>query len=149
MTIRMRTVRRKIDRSHAQPLSAGKMKLSPAWIWMITHVTASNSGSRKLRLTDRLLVLSDYVAALLRRGVRGCRALARGHGVVPPGVEGVATSDAAHGQPSAAKRAVRPQCTQGVRAAGRLVAADGPEERADESAVKNDRQHQCPYDGRG
>jgi hypothetical protein len=36
---------------------------------MITHVTASNSGLRKLRLTDWLLVLSDYGAALRRREV--------------------------------------------------------------------------------
>src|SRR4051812_40128324 len=109
MTIRMRTVRSKIDRPHAQPLSAGKIRLRPAWIWMIIHVTALNSGSRKLRLTDGLLVLSDCVAALVRREVRWCLALARRHGVVPSGVEGVAAGDAAYGQPSAAQRTVRPQ----------------------------------------
>src|SRR3954462_5088417 len=106
MRIRMRAVRRKIDRPHAQPLSAGKIRLRPAWIWMITHVTASNSGLRKLRLTDWLLVLSDYGATLRRREVWGCLVPARGDGVVPTGVEGMATGDAAYGQPSAVEGAV-------------------------------------------
>src|SRR6184192_304003 len=130
MRIRTRAVRRKIDRPHAQPLSAGKIRLRPAWIWMITHVTASNSGLRKLRLTDWLLVLSDYGAARGRREVRWCLALARGYGVIPAGVEGVAAGDAAYGQPSAAQCAMGPQRLEGICAAGRLVAADGPEERA-------------------
>src|SRR4051794_11208903 len=115
---------------------------------MITQATASNSGSRKLRLTDWLLVLSDYGAARGRREVRWRFALARGHGVVSTGVKRVAAGDAAYGQPSAAQGAVPAQRGHRVRAAGRLVAADGPEERADESAVEGDRQHQSPGDGR-
>src|SRR5689334_17170224 len=147
MMSRMRTVRRKIDRPHAQPLSAGKIKLRPAWIWMMTHATASNSGSRKLKLTDWLLVLSDYGAAL-RREVRGYLALARRHGVVSAGVERVAAGEAAYGQPPTAQRAVPSQRDECVCAAAGLEAADGPEEGADESTVEDDRQHQCPGDGR-
>src|SRR3569833_1181473 len=121
MRKRMKTVRRKIDRPNAQPLSAGKIKLRPAWIWMMTHATASNSGSRKRRLTDWLLVLSDYGAALLRREVRGCLAFTWWHRVVRAGVEGVAAGVAAYGQPSAAQRGVQQQGDHVVGvAAGRV-----------------------------
>src|SRR5256885_9126139 len=116
MMIRMRTVRRKIDRPQAQPLSAGKIRLRPAWIWTITQATAPNSGSRKLRFTDGLLVLSDCGAALARRevvGVAGVVALARWYGVVPTRVERVAAGDAPHREPAALQGAVRAERLQG------------------------------------
>src|SRR2546430_14617025 len=104
MMIRRRTVSRKMDRPQAQPLSAGSTRLRPAWISTMTHAMILNSGSRKLRLTDWLLVLFEDSAAVTRRAV--CRGR---HRVVPARVEGVATGETAHRQPGTADGAVRAQ----------------------------------------
>ena len=48
MMSRISITRMTMDRPHAQPLDAPKGTESQAWIRMITHATASNSGLRML-----------------------------------------------------------------------------------------------------
>ena len=48
MSSRMNITRMTMDRPHAKPLDAPNGTESTAWMRMITHATASNSGLRML-----------------------------------------------------------------------------------------------------